>query len=79
MHAGLVEWVPEADMLGRRVAVLCNLKPAKMRGEMSHGMVRHPRLLASSRHCVARCVCTFCSEQEHRHTVRCVASLCWCV
>lgn len=26
-------------MLNRRVAVVCNLKPAKMRGIMSYGMV----------------------------------------
>lgn len=38
--SGLVKWVAEGDMAGRRVAVVCNLKPAKMRGVMSHGMVR---------------------------------------
>jgi tRNA-binding EMAP/Myf-like protein len=37
--SGLVKWVPEAEMQGRRVVVLTNLKPAKMRGVMSHGMV----------------------------------------
>ena len=38
-------WVAEADMMGRRVAVLCNLKPAKMRGIMSHGMVRNMHVM----------------------------------
>lgn len=38
--SGLVKWVPQAEMQGRRVAVVLNLKPAKMRGVMSHGMVR---------------------------------------
>ncbi|EFN54081.1 hypothetical protein CHLNCDRAFT_25329, partial [Chlorella variabilis] len=35
----LVKFVPEERMRGRRVAVVCNLKPAKMRDVMSHGMV----------------------------------------
>jgi tRNA-binding EMAP/Myf-like protein len=38
--SGLVKWVTLEAMRGRRVAVVCNLKPAKMRGIMSHGMVR---------------------------------------
>lgn len=38
--SGLVKFVPEERMRGRRVAVVCNLKPAKMRDVMSHGMVR---------------------------------------
>lgn len=38
--SGLVKWVPQAQMQGRRVAVLVNLKPAKMRGVTSYGMVR---------------------------------------
>lgn len=37
--SGLVKFVPEEKMLGRRVAVVCNLKPAKMREVMSYGMV----------------------------------------
>ena len=37
--SGLVKFVPEDKMLGRRVLVVCNLKPAKMRDVMSYGMV----------------------------------------
>ena len=38
--SGLVKFVPEDKMQGRRVVVVCNLKPAKMRDVMSYGMVR---------------------------------------
>merc|ERR1712168_347332 len=37
--SGLVDFVPEEKMLNRMVVVLCNLKPAKMRGVESNGMV----------------------------------------
>nr|BAN20989.1 tyrosyl-tRNA synthetase [Riptortus pedestris] len=37
--SGLVQYVPENEMLNRFVVVLCNLKPAKMRGIESSGMV----------------------------------------
>lgn len=37
--SGLVNFVPESEMLNRMVVVLCNLKPAKMRGIESAGMV----------------------------------------
>jgi len=37
--SGLVDFVPEAEMQGRMVVVLANLKPAKMRGVESCGMV----------------------------------------
>lgn len=37
--SGLVQYVPENEMLNRLVVVLCNLKPAKMRGIESCGMV----------------------------------------
>ena len=37
--SGLVNFVPEAEMKDRMVVVLCNLKPAKMRGVESKGMV----------------------------------------
>ena len=37
--SGLVDFVPEDAMLNRLVVVLCNLKPAKMRGVESQGMV----------------------------------------
>ena len=39
MVSGLVKFIPEAEMQGRRVAVLCNLKPANMRGVPSQAMV----------------------------------------
>ena len=38
--SGLVKFVPVEKMHGRRVVVLLNLKPAKMREVMSYGMVR---------------------------------------
>lgn len=37
--SGLVNFIPLEDMQGRMVVVLCNLKPAKMRGIESQGMV----------------------------------------
>ncbi|CAK1542218.1 unnamed protein product [Leptosia nina] len=37
--SGLVNFVPIEEMQGRDVVVLCNLKPAKMRGVESKGMV----------------------------------------
>jgi len=37
--SGLVDYVPECEMEGRMVVVLANLKPAKMRGVESCGMV----------------------------------------
>jgi len=37
--SGLVDFVPEDKMKDRLVVVLCNLKPAKMRGVESNGMV----------------------------------------
>jgi tRNA-binding EMAP/Myf-like protein len=37
--SGLVNYVPVEEMQGRMVVVLCNLKPAKMRGVESNGMV----------------------------------------
>lgn len=37
--SGLVKFVPADQMQGRRVVVVCNLKPAKMREVMSYGMV----------------------------------------
>ncbi len=39
--SGLVKFVPIEEMQGRRVLVVCNLKPAKMRDVMSYGMVRN--------------------------------------
>lgn len=37
--SGLVNYVPIEEMRERMVVVLCNLKPAKMRGVESAGMV----------------------------------------
>lgn len=37
--SGLVKFVPQERMMNRRVLVVCNLKPAKMREVMSYGMV----------------------------------------
>lgn len=37
--SGLVKFVPIEEMEGRRVCLLCNLKPAKMRGVLSQAMV----------------------------------------
>ena len=38
--SGLVKFVPIEQMQNRRVVVVTNLKPAKMRDVMSYGMVR---------------------------------------
>ena len=40
--SGLVKFVPKEEMQNRRVLVLANLKPAKLRGILSSGMVRCP-------------------------------------
>jgi tRNA-binding EMAP/Myf-like protein len=45
--SGLVKFVPIEKMENRRVLVVCNLKPAKMRDVMSYGMVRGSPRLAS--------------------------------
>lgn len=37
--SGLVNWVPINEMENRLVVVMCNLKPAKMRGVLSEGML----------------------------------------
>lgn len=37
--SGLAKFVPLEELQGRHVAVLCNLKPAKMRGVESQGML----------------------------------------
>lgn len=37
--SGLVNFVPESDMQNRMVIVLCNLKPTKLKGIESAGMV----------------------------------------
>ena len=37
--SGLVRFCPADILLGRRVVVLCNLKPRALRGVKSHGML----------------------------------------
>jgi methionyl-tRNA synthetase len=37
--SGLVKYIPEPDMQGRRVLVVANMKPANMRGIQSQAMV----------------------------------------
>ncbi|KAG8587991.1 hypothetical protein GDO81_005844 [Engystomops pustulosus] len=37
--SGLVKYVPSEELLGRSIVVLCNLKPQKMRGVESQGML----------------------------------------
>ena len=37
--SGLVKYIPEAEMQGWRVVLVCNLKPANVRGIQSQAMV----------------------------------------
>ena len=37
--SGLVKYMTAEEIVGRRVVVLCNLKPSKMRGILSEGML----------------------------------------
>jgi len=37
--SGVAEFYTPEEMVGRRVVVVANLKPAKLRGELSEGMV----------------------------------------
>jgi len=37
--SGLVKYIPAAQLEGRKVVVVCNLKPSKMRGVTSEGML----------------------------------------
>ncbi len=39
MVSGLVKYIPESDMQQRRCVLVCNMKPAKMRGILSQAMV----------------------------------------
>lgn len=74
--SGLVKFVTLEEMQGRRVLVVCNLKPAKMRDVMSYGMVRVARAVT----CCGRCArplrsdacCHWCSRSL-------VWRLQWCV
>ena len=59
--SGLVRFVPLEKMQGRRVVVVTNLKPAKMRDVMSYGMVRLAGCCCCccccSRSCCCVCLC----------------------
>ena len=37
--SGIAQWYKPADLVGKKVAVVCNLVPAKIRGIMSEGMI----------------------------------------
>ena len=37
--SGIAQWYQPADLLGRRVVLVANLKPAKLRGIVSQGMI----------------------------------------
>lgn len=39
IFSGIKEWYTPGEMVGKRVIVVCNLKPRKMMGEMSNGMI----------------------------------------
>lgn len=37
--SGIAQWYQPADLVGRRVVLVANLKPAKLRGIVSQGMI----------------------------------------
>jgi methionyl-tRNA synthetase len=37
--SGIRRWFAPEDLVGRRVVVVANLKPVKLRGILSHGMI----------------------------------------
>ena len=37
--SGIAEWYTPEDLIGRRIVVITNLAPRKMRGLESHGML----------------------------------------
>lgn len=37
--AGLAKFIPKDQLLGKNVIILCNLKPSKLRGHLSEGMI----------------------------------------
>ncbi|MPN64235.1 Methionine--tRNA ligase [bioreactor metagenome] len=39
VFSGIKEWYTPEEMVGKRVVVAYNLKPRKMMGEMSYGMI----------------------------------------
>jgi methionine--tRNA ligase beta chain len=56
--SGLAKYIPVAELEGRMCTVLCNLKPAKMRGVESAGM-----LVRLRRSCAHACVAGACVER----------------
>lgn len=78
--SGLVKFVPEEQMQGRMVLVLANLKPAKLRGIVSSGMVRPSSLLsfiACQQNCTQLRTCTAggaaCVHPRSRHSMRVIS------
>ena len=72
--SGLVKYVPEEQMQGRKVLVLANLKPAKLRGIVSSGMVGPSSLLsfiACRQDCTLLLTCragrAACVQPQSRH------------
>ena len=57
MVSGLRNRIPIEQLQGRDVVVLCNLKPAKMRGILSQAMVLCASTYVRS---VAECVWAYC-------------------
>ncbi|MBC8546495.1 methionine--tRNA ligase [Clostridiaceae bacterium NSJ-31] len=37
--SGIAAWYAPSDLIGKKIVVVANLKPAKLRGEMSNGMI----------------------------------------
>jgi len=37
--SGIAKWYKPEDLIGKEVTVVCNLKPVKLRGELSQGMI----------------------------------------
>ena len=80
--SGLVKHVPEPEMQGRRALLLCNLKPAAMRGVTSQAMVLCAADAATGKVCLRAflfCVrvrarfgrlCAFVLRPVHTHTQR---------
>jgi len=64
--SGIRKWYQPEDLIGKTVVVVANLKPRKMRGIISHGMI----LCASDPADERLTVITTLSEAEHGWTVR---------
>lgn len=64
--SGIRQWYEPKDLIGKTVVVVANLKPRKMRGIISHGMI----LCASDAADERLSVVTTLAEAEHGWTVR---------